>query len=275
MTELTATTKQTVIAPATPAPDLTLIEYGSRQDVLSLARRIQTMLPSGAKLSLEHAMAAAQYAILTDANIFRGEIYAWDDVRGDLVLDDGYKILVRWAKRQCPYSQRFDPMGPQELPAGAIGVRCWILRDDARPLLRDLIQGGATWREAFEIAATPAVGIVTTADRLTREGKEKKLPTGWTWEQRAETRALKNALNRSHGAPSPREIARESWMVDDTQTIPADWEGSELLPIEARERLAEKNARARLAQPDPRTPQEILADGNALLHGSQEQMDLV
>jgi len=262
MTELTA--KETVIVPATDKTHLDLAEYGERDQVVALGKRLQTMLPGN--LTLDQALTVAQYAWLMDANAFRGEIYP-ATIRGRFCLIEGYKLLVRWAKRQCPYSEKFEPMDPRELPEDAIGARCWILRDDARPLLHDLIQGGANWREAFEIAATSAIGIVSKADRTTREGKEMEPPATWTWQQVAEKRALKNALNRSHGAPSPREIANESWWVHDTKTIPADWQDCPPgLPTEAREHLAEQKATARLAPPDPRTPEQVLQAGNDLLH---------
>jgi hypothetical protein len=35
-------------------------------------------------------------------------------------------------------------------------------------------------------------------------------------------RALKNALNRTYGAPGLKEIARESWMVAGTETTPEE-----------------------------------------------------
>jgi hypothetical protein len=102
------TDPETAIIPAEP-PDLTLAEYGSRDDVAALARRIKTLMPGGDKLSLAQAMAAAQYAILLDANIYRGEVYAWVDKRGQLVLEDGYKLLVRWAKDHCNYHAPTNP----------------------------------------------------------------------------------------------------------------------------------------------------------------------
>lgn len=264
--EVEMETTNTTIAKKT---DVTLTEYGTREDILALARRIQTMMPGGDKLTLHQAMAAAQYSILVDANIFRGEIYAFSDRKGKLVLMDGYKILVRWAKRGCNYSEKWEHLTNPELPTDAIGYRCWILREDAQPLLRDMIKAGATWKEAFEIAATCAIGVVKKSERLIAP------PKGWTWDQRARIRALKNALNLSHGAPSPREIAAESWMVGDTPTIPSDWaECTPEMGQEGAARLARLTAdeRARQAQPDDRTPDEILAANHNLLHGKQEEM---
>ena len=259
-------------------PDLALTEYGSRDDIMALANRITALLPGANKMSPMERQALAQYAILTDANLWRGEIYGWDskgDGTGDLVLCDGYKILVRWAKRQCNYSVKWEPMPADLLEDGDIGMRCWILRDDSKDLLSTLIQGGATWREAFEIAATYGDGVVTAKDRTTRYGKDKPLPTGWTWQTRAETRALKNALNRSHGMPSPREIAAMSWQVGDTQTQPSDWQ--EVTPAMGqveRERLALLSAqyREQKAELDSLTTEELQAQlehGRSVLRGEE------
>jgi hypothetical protein len=258
-------------------PDLTLAEYGSRDDVAALARRIRSMLPGGDQLSLAQAMAAAQYAILLDANIYRGEIYAWVDKRGHLVLDDGYKLLVRWAKGRCNYHDTYAPL--DDLPEGDIGFTCHILRDDARPFLQQLLDAGADFHTAFDIAAHTAVGIVRRSEMWSSKyDKPIDPPVGWTWEQVARKRALKNALNLSHGAPSPREIAAANWLVGDTATIPSDWAECtpEMLPIE-RERLAALTAhhRQRQEQPDDRSPDDILAQNRVLLRGdSDEDADL-
>lgn len=226
-------------------PDVSLQEWGKREDIAALSRRIRTMLPGGDKMQPAQAMALAQYAIAVDANPFRGEIYGFVS-KGRFVLVDGYKLLVRWAKRQMPYVERYESLGEGELPQGAVGYRCWILRDDAKSLLAVLIQGGADWREAFDIAAHSAVGVVSMKDRTTKDGRPMDPPVGWTWDEVARKRALKNALNRSHGAPSPREISRESWIVEDTETEPEDWEGCtpNMTPRE-REATAEYSAKLR------------------------------
>lgn len=240
-------------------PDLSLTEYGARKDVAALSRRLQAMHPDAKEAATARAL--AQYAIALDANPFRGEVYAFTS-RGKLVLVDGYKLLVRWAKRQMPYSERYERLAADELPdTGAIGYRCWILRDDARATLHDLVQAGATFAEAFDIAATSAIGVVSKADRTNRNGQPTDPPKGWTWDQVARKRALKNGLNLSHGAPSPREIARNSWTVDDVVTIPADWhECTAQMSTYERERLAKLHAheRRRQAEPDDRTPEQIL-----------------
>jgi hypothetical protein len=249
--------------------DLSLEEYGSREDIKALARRVKVMLPGGNRMSDAQAMALAQYSIATNANPFRGEIYGFES-RGQFVLVDGYKLLVRWAKRQCPYSEKYERLAAEELQAGAIGIRCRILRDDARDTLRDLVSLGAEFSEAFELASTDAVGVVT------KDEMKHAPPKGWTWEQVARKRALKNTLNLSHGAPSPREIAKESWMVDDKETKPEDWADVEFgdAPY-VREQKAVLNATTRehtkqwqsMTEEEQR---ERFEHNQVVLHGSEE-----
>jgi len=133
-----------------------------------------------------------------------------------LTLVDGYKALVRWATKSAPYVDKFEEL---ELADGqAYHVRCWILRDDRKTQIAEWVALGAPWREAFELVATHADGVVTVNET------KREPPTGWSWEQVCKKRALKNALNLSHGAPSPRDVAAMSWDVNGTKTTAADWE---------------------------------------------------
>jgi len=225
--------------------DQTPVEYGDRQAVATFSKRIKAMMPGGEKLSDAQAMALAQYSMLLDANPFRGEVYGYTDSHG-FHLVDGYKMLVRWARKTCPYTESYKPL--DGLPDGAIGYRCYILREDAKPTLREFISLGADFEQAHEMTAVSAVGVVTTSDMTTRQGKPMDPPSGWTWDQVARKRALKNALNLSHGAPSPREIAAQSWEINGVETTPDDWDDvtPEMPPYE-REAVAEGTARIRQA----------------------------
>lgn len=219
-----------------PASDLA--EYGDRETVVGLGLRLRSMLPGGENLNNAQAMALAQYALITDTNPFRGDVYGYTDRHG-FHLVEGYKALVRWARNKCPYTESYKPFPVAD---GDIGQICYILREDAREALRDFVELGATFREAYELAAVSAVGVVTK-----REASNDP-PKGWTWEQVAKKRALKNALNLSHGAPSPREIAKQSWDVEGVETSADDWQGvTRETPQREREAIAEGNARHRQA----------------------------
>lgn len=236
------------------------MEWRDREDVAALAKRLQVLLPG--KLTREEALLLAQYAAAMDANPFRGEVYAYSS-KGKLVLTEGYKLLTRWAKRQDGYSEHYEPLDVAELPEEDIGYTCWILRDQQLPLLKTLIDGGAPWDEAFHIAATSAVGVVTKADRTKRNGDPMDPPVGWTWEEVARKRAMKNALNRAFGSPSPREIAKETWMVGDIKTTPEDWQlvDENIAPgagLDERARVARMIHEQRERGEDPHNPDVAL-----------------
>jgi len=197
-------------------PDLDIEEFGSRENITALGSRIRAMMPGGEKLKPQEAMAAAQYALTLGANPFRGEVYAYTDNKGKLQLVEGYKLLVRWAKRQCEYSEWFTPL--EGLQPGDVGFRCYILRSDKHAFLETLLKGGMDLDRALDIVTFSAGGVVR------RNEMGHAPPTGWTWEDVAKKRALKNTLNKSHGVPSLNEIARESWRVGDHDTQPEDWE---------------------------------------------------
>jgi len=230
---------QTATVKAEPLPDLGIQEFGRREDIAALSNRIRAMMPGGESLSPKEAMAAAQYALTLGANPFRGEIYAYSD-RGKLQIVEGYKLLIRWAKRQCEYSEWYKPL--ENIAKGDVGFRCFILRADKHAFLETLLKGGMGVDQAMDIVTVSAGGVVRVNEMIYardsqwhKKGDPMDPPTGWTWEDVAKKRALKNALNKSHGVPSLQEIARESWQVNGHQTRPEDWEDvhAEMSPAEA------------------------------------------
>ncbi len=242
MTEQTQNEQaQVVVQEKVDAP----AEWGSRKEIAALANRLKDMMPG--KLSREEALLLAQYSAAVDANPFRGEIYAYKS-KGKLILVEGYKLLVRWARRQCQFYERYERITNEtdDIPDDAIAFRCRILRDDAVNALARLADAGVPF--AYEICSIEAVGVVTKADRTTRQGEPSPPPRGWTWEDVARKRALKNALNRAYGAPSPREVAEETWKVEDTLTTPEDWtDVTPEMSLAERDATALYNARRRLS----------------------------
>jgi len=223
-------------------------EWGKREEITALANRFKVMLPGGNRLDDNQLMAAAQYSVAMGLNPFRGEVYFYKGRGGQLVIVDGYKSLARWARDKAPYSDKYEPIGVEGDEVHK--YRCWILRDDRRDMMKDFIELGATFREAFELTASAAVGVVTKDDMTTNSGAPNKPPTGWTWDQVARKRAMKNALNISHGAPSIKELAKKSWEIDppDAQavkTIAQDWDGLDDYPPGEREGWAYRRARLR------------------------------
>ena len=215
---------------------------GEAKGILALADRLMRTHPSVKEYNMnqEECLAMAQYFTVNDANPWRGDIYVYRDKRGKIVYVDSYKILARWAKDDCPYDHKFEALEPNGDERHRI--RCWILRDDRKQAMREYVDLGAPWNEAYELVAVYADGVVRTAET---EGRNKP-PTGWTWEQRARTRAYKAAMRLSHGAPTPRQLYESAMTVNGTRTLKEDWENDaeELTPHEI-ERLAELKAQTR------------------------------
>lgn len=208
----------------------------------ALGHEIKILLPGGNKLTDNQAIALARYSQLTKANPFRGEVYGYQGKGNQLALVDGYKLLIRWAKKISEYSDKYDPLsvGEEGTLDGDIAYRCSLLRHDLKSELQFYIQAGATFTEAYELVATQAVGVVR------KKEQSYDPPQGWTWDQVARKRALKNALNLAYPMPSVEEIARDSWQVGDTETIDADWSESESYRTrEEMERAAQLAARNR------------------------------
>lgn len=242
-------------------------------DLEAAGREIQTLLPGGNKLQPNQAMALAKVAQLTDANPFRGEIYGYQGRGGQLAIVEGYKLLIRWAERISPYNDTYDLIaaGENGVKPGDIGYRCWIFRTDQREQLKFYIELGASFQEAWQMVAKAAVGVVTKSEM------GSPAPQGWTWDEVARKRALKNALNRAYGMPSIRELAEETWKVGQTETKAEDWETAEIYKTKAeQEHAAQVNAWHREAQTNPSlTPDQVKAATAAMRNnGDDDPLDL-
>lgn len=214
--------------------------HGSGDQIEEYGKRLKYVLPGGEKLTPFSAVRAADYGKAIDANIFRGEIYAYEDSKG-LHIVEGYKLLVRWARRQSDFFDIEEELTDDEKlgrdldPTEDIAYRVWILREDKLPALEKLanLHKRLGDENAYELArrevAQCGIGVVTLKDRTFWDKKKQQRvpqdpPTGWTWHDVAIKRALKNALNKAYGIPSPKEIAEETWRVGNVETKEEDWE---------------------------------------------------
>jgi hypothetical protein len=226
------------------------------KDVVAYSKRIKHTIPGTKDLSDWGAIAYAEYGLATGANLARGELYAYEDRKG-LHITEGYKLLVRWAKAKCEYSELFKPYDTDK----GLGFKCYILRQDKVPLLQ-MLSDMMDKEQAFEMATSSAVGIVRTQEL------NGPPPNGWDWEQVAKKRALKNALNLAYGMPSPDELAAETWKVEDVTTIPTDWGGMHDDASPEEKRLnAKYNAKRRrnLREQATMTADEIKAESETIV----------
>jgi hypothetical protein len=265
--------------PMPPSPSYALQVWGQREDIREIAYRIRRVMPGGDKLHWSEIILLAQYSVMMDANVLRGEIYAFVDKRGRLCFVEGYKLLVRWANRKGGFIDDYQPLG--DLAEGDIGFTCSLLRRSDLAVLQGLTKAGATFDRAWEICSISAVGIVRAKEMQTKDGTLIDPPKGWDWEQVAKKRALKTGINFAFGAPSPAELARETWMVGNTRTTAQDWEEALDTPgltAPGRERVAALSAqtRATLEKQASLSDEELaeqLHQNRIVFHGTQDDQD--
>lgn len=207
--------------------DLVTQMLGNMTDVEALAARLQATHRDCRGLTIEECIQVAQKMLAVGANIYCDELRVWrDEEDGELVVTEGYRLLIRWAKRQANYSEQFRDL--DGIRTGDIGVRCYLLRHDRETfdLMRMLLDSGMANTEVLDLVGTVGDGIVQEEEMVDGDGypRRPQRSTGWTWRNVAEKRALANALRRAYGAPTMLEMARESWMVGNTITQPADWQ---------------------------------------------------
>jgi hypothetical protein len=204
-----------------------LILAGNKEDLIETGHQLKALLPGGDKLTDNQAISVGNYAQLTKANPFRGEIYGYTDKNGKLIIVDGYKLLIRWAKSISDYDEDYGdrlPVGAEDIAEGDIGYRLTIMRHDKKKGIKEYVDMGATFKEAFDLVANRAVGVVRKSETWNSyKNKAIPPPKGWTWDEVARKRALKNVLNRAYAMPSIEELVKLNWDVDGQETVAEDW----------------------------------------------------
>ena len=143
--------------------------YGTGEEIEQYGERLKSVLPGGEDLSAFSAVRAADYGKAIDANIFRGEIYAYEDHKG-LHIVEGYKLLVRWARRQSDFFDTEEELTAEEMaargldPAEDIAYRVWILREDKLPAL-ERIAKVIPFDQGYKIVAQSATGTGSSPSR--------------------------------------------------------------------------------------------------------------
>ncbi len=269
-------TKEKALVLLDELEDVRLMEL-SEERRLAMGKQIQAILPQDFKNPL-NALAFAFYCREIGANALREEIYGWEDNKGNLQVCFSYTALSRWAHGLKPFTHWFEDLEPAEIgaPKGALVVRCFILLDEKLPILEKLVKTGFPTEEAMNMVAARAEGIVEHHEMYYNDGNQKAPPKTWTWKTRAETRAFRHALKRSHGMPSTKELQETAWKVGDVQTIPSDWvDISQDQPGWVREKEAELAATVRMSKErfDQMTHEEQQAQldaTNAWLNGDPD-----
>jgi len=258
--------------------------WGQLDEVMALAERIQVMHPDGHKYTTEQRMGIAQYALLTNTNLFNGEIVFGFDEAGRFFLDDGYRGLVNYAKKQGNYTEDYDQLTTAEKEAEGltdydIVYRCTILRDDRADQFTTLLiayldhMGYEEAKQAaYNSAGSAELGIVMFEETYDEETQTPITSPEKSWHVVARRRALKAALRRSHGSPSPVERAESSWLVNGVKTVPEDWEAIPAhIQGDSRQRYVAQKATKRNHHVTPEALRRTRADRIRLLRGSLEE----
>lgn len=230
--------------------------------------------PGGAyepgNLALKDALYATEYALTRGLNPY-GHIHLWyqriSNQPPQLVTDIDYKILKGWAESESPFSTYTLPFGPAEAEAylleeGDIGALAYNVLDSERTYLHQyimmFIQQGKPHTEAQKlayelVAKSKGVGVVKRAEMIGKKnGQEymKAAPKGRTWAWRAEIRATRDAIRRSHGEPPPPHKIKQLAQLEgiginqDHIAILADKSFPAALPADIQSNYLQLEARA-------------------------------
>jgi len=196
--------------------------YGERNELMTLAGRYQTTLPSCSGFSINDCYMLAQIAYKMGLNPYFGEVYAFKNTTSQKIGNEwvktdkmqivlGYKALVRWCKRVSDYDATYHVFSKDEIEAegaenGSIVARCDVIRHDSRERMQFLVNMRLPVREAMQQVTTSSIGVVTRDDMFKRDGSPVAPPKGWTWLKTAKKRALKNALMLAYSLPSLDEL---------------------------------------------------------------------
>lgn len=211
-------------------------------------------------LSLDEAIYVAQYSLSRGLNPF-GDIHIWWYKK--LTVCEHWRIMIGWANLREKFSEHsFLIESPADrdkhgLADGDLGVVCFILKESSRPqwqmvystiiaamLQTNKVDFDLAARKAYEATCPSAVGVVAVKEMTGDNGKIKQIDVkGWTWYQRAATRALRNAIGRSHGTPTPAEVMAYSQRLNPGLSLDAlaspDFEPE--LTLEGQQRFFQLN----------------------------------
>lgn len=205
MSDDNQTTSNELATVANVTPEL----WGDREEVAAISRRLRTMLPNGARMTTEQAMAAAQYAKLTGLDPFTGGFY----ILPEGGIADNYKVLTAWAQNREPFTEKYFPLTNEErteegMTDAVEAWKCYIVKRSQQPLMVQMLQLGLSVVEVLGLIATKGIGMVEQTDMVTKTGQKRNPPKGWTWVGVAKKRALKNAIGFAYGMPTIPELRR-------------------------------------------------------------------
>lgn len=225
-----------------------LANFGAREDVKELSERIRSMLPGGAKYTLEEARTLAQISVAHDLDPFNGECWLLKNQKSGEVLGAliGIKGHRKHAKRQSAYWGDFhrivDPTeynAPERSIVYEYHIRDEVTMEAFTRRLESLAKLGYSLEEAQKMVGKAPV---TVGIGIWEPGEKTKMKPA----QCAMFRAEKDALKRRFDVKFKIEL--------DGGTIPLQTADFEDEP-DADELEAEYSDMA-----EPRDTDEIIAE---------------
>lgn len=235
-----------LIIPGMPGP----------REIQAMADHCREVMPDWEEFSNSQVIQCASFALTHNLDPQFGEMWAWLDKDGKLVMMAGYRVWTRWAHDEAPYISWTEP---NQVGDGNIGYRCFVLLREDQDFVRFLTKSGMDVDKAMKRCAFTATGMISKNEMA----KKKWPPTGWTWNSIAEKRALVNTLKQSHGQPDPLKLRAQRLSVGNIQTQNEDWPSlTEGLSPSVREATAVLNAQERMrrANPDKQSAPEAMAE---------------
>lgn len=196
------------------------------------------------------------------------EVQIWKDKRG-LHIQLAYTLLRQWATQVLgghtePRYIRLDATELEREGLKSTDIAFWcefVMREDIA-LIATMVQAG--WDPVQARAELTIRGLGTAS--LSDWNGEYFAPNARSKAWKVRNRAYTDAIRSRFGTPSQPVIEEMRRTRGEENIIPADWQLEAGNGSEERVRLAAMEAQARTDEPDPRTPEEILEEGNGLLH---------
>lgn len=204
-----------------------LIQHTRGKIVGGYVERGDQLVPGGAwdtgDLTVPDARYAVEYALTRGLNPY-GHLHIWyqrsSNKPPQLIVDMDWKVLKGWAEWRNPFKTEPLPITGDHratygLKDGDIGCLMYIILDsdsrDFYDMIKTFVVNGTQANEARLVAAQVCakgigVGIVRKNEMTKKNGDPLPAPKGRSWQWRAEIRALRDAIRKSHGEPPPAQI---------------------------------------------------------------------
>jgi hypothetical protein len=199
------------------------------------------------------------------------EVQIWKDKRG-LNFQLAYTLLHQWSTQILGghTEPRYTRLTEDELTAEGllttdIAYYCQFVMKEDIPLIGTMIQAGWDPIQAREEMTVRGLGTATRSEWDGRYFAPSSRSKAWKVQKRAYTDAIRTRF----GTPGRATIEKMRRLRGEDHITATDWQIT-AGGAEDQVRLAALTATDREREPDDRTPDEVLAEGNNLLHGEQE-----